>query len=382
MPLTETETKIVRDVLSRFLEKREATPKHFLIVKHGDPEALSRLEQANVLESLKHQSEGEKFLPRVLAFHRCADEETLREAKWSIEVVACVLKSLYTENLEKEKTQFTASEIESRALKLYEGVQTETIKLGLYLIREFYEIGCGGGGMNSGRTECTMMTVNPYIVTVKNWGTIWDDHMRRVLPQEVAADVAVADEPNILLLALWRCCSDEEFEGLLVGAHNKKAPRLNESAAFEAHVAWLLGLFGFSTIVLGEYEHIVAPNTKVRMASVDILAARQADKSLLLVACTLNPPKPEDFSNLRHTREIFRREVFGGKSVEVIPVLFTAALGCAPCETITGTFDTVPIVDGDALRELLQLLRNQKQAEFLSFLSNRSTVLPFGLGDY
>lgn len=378
MPLTETETKIVKNVLDRFLTKKEPTPKHFLVIKHGDPDALSRLEQANVLESLNNQA----FRPKAPAFHYCADDDTLREAKRSVEVVARVLHSLYTEDLEKEKTQFSISEIETRAAKLHEGIRPETIKLGLYLIRDFYELGCTPN-MNPNHLECPLVTVSLRIVTIKNFDTLWEDHMRLCDPTP-ASDAAskLSDDPNILLSALRRVCTDAELEDLLVNAHNKKPHKLKVSAAFEAHVGWLLGLLGFSTIVLGEYERIVAPETKVPMASVDILAASQAEKSLILAACTLNPPKPEDFSNLRHAREIFRREVFGGKSVEVIPVVFTAALGCAPCETITGTFDTVPIVDGDALRELLQLLRNQKQAEFLSFLSNRSTVLPFGLGDY
>jgi hypothetical protein len=177
-------------------------------------------------------------------------------------------------------------------------------------------------------------------------------------------------ERNILFEALKRFCGDSEFENLLVEPHNVKAPRLNESAAFELHVSWLLGMYGFSTIVLGNYEHIVAPNTKVQMASVDILAAKQPDRVLLLVACTLNPPKPEDFGNLRYAREILARETFAGTAVNIVPVLFTAATGGASVDTTDDLLDPVRTVDGDDTLRLLELLGEGQEVRFLQFLGN------------
>ncbi len=175
-------------------------------------------------------------------------------------------------------------------------------------------------------------------------------------------------ERNILLAALRRFCSDEELEKILTDAANTKAPRLNESAAFELHVSWLLALFGFSTVVLRRYEHIVAPQTKVQKASVDILAARQRGELLLLVACTLNPPKPEDFGNLRYAREIMVREIFPDGNIRVIPVLFTAAVGC---DSYDGeVFDFVPIVDADNIANLLRFLRMGQERRFFEFLAN------------
>ena len=379
MYLSETQANIVKDVLSRFLEKREATPKHFLVVKYGDPEALDWLVRANVLECLNHQSQGQQFLPRVLAFHCCADEEPLREAKRSVEVVASVLKSLYTKDLEKERTNFPVSEVETCGLELYKDIRPETIKLGLYLIREFSEIGCGAN-MNPEGLGCSIAFVYQHIVRVKSFGTVWDDHILRCdPPPDAKSESKLNEDPNILLSALRRVCNDAEFDDLLINAPNKKPHKLKVSAAFEARVGWLLSLFGFSTIVLGEYERIVAPDTEVEKASVDILAAHQIRQSLLLVACTLSSPKPEDFNNLRHARELFSREVFAGKSVQVIPVVFTAAVGCAPYQTNEGTLDRVPIIDGDGLKEILELLRTGKETELLDFFSNRIALSSFDL---
>jgi hypothetical protein len=175
---------------------------------------------------------------------------------------------------------------------------------------------------------------------------------------------------NILHESLKLFCEDAELDHLLIRAYNAKAPRLNESAGFELHVAWLLGLFGFSTAVLGQYEKIVAPDTSVRRATVDILASVQRLRILLVVACTLNPPKQEDFGNLRYARDILSREVLRGTAARVFPVLFTSATGCPSYDRAEGTFDLVPVVDGDAMKSLLAVLRSGYESRFFEFLAN------------
>lgn len=188
-----------------------------------------------------------------------------------------------------------------------------------------------------------------------------ENHVRMYIPPA---------ERKILLEALKLFCGDAKLEDLLTRAYDIKAPRLNESAGFELRVAWLLGMFGLSTIVLGDYEQIVATNTKVRRATVDILAASQHGKLLLAVACTLNPPKAEDFANLRYAREILTREVFVETAVRVIPVLFTSSMGCPSYDKPEDSFDAVPIVDADQLKILLRLLRAGQEETFFQFLAN------------
>lgn len=116
-------------------------------------------------------------------------------------------------------------------------------------------------------------------------------------------------ERNSLFEALKRFCSEVELEEILVRPHANKPKKLKESAAFELHVGWLLGLCGLTTVVLGEYESLLARETKVIRGSVDILASRPHGNVLLLVACTMGPPKDEDFANLLNMRGILEREV-------------------------------------------------------------------------
>ncbi len=178
-------------------------------------------------------------------------------------------------------------------------------------------------------------------------------------------------ERNILLEVVVReFCKGTTLDDLLARAYNVQTTKLRPSAAFELHVSWLLGMFGLSTVILGNYERILAPDTPVQRASVDILAANQSSKLLVIVSCTINPPKPEDVSNLRYAREILAREVFAGTGVRVIPVLFTSSMGGPSYYQSEDHFDWVPVVDADSMGILLDLLRSGQEGHFFQFLMN------------
>lgn len=376
MPLSEIENQIVTEVLNRFLTEWKPTPRKPLVTKFENPDLLTRLTEGMVLRT---NNERNSFLPMPLAFHYCADEATLRIAKTSVEVVVRTLQELYKE-APADYPQFTPAEIETKARSIDAGVKPETIQLGLYLAQEFNTLG-GWSPNNPEGTEFKSVGVNEYILT-RNAKTIWEERIQqasaRLEPSAERTAAIPASGRNILLAALRLFCSDAEVENLLINAHNIKAPRLTVGAGFELHVAWLLGLFGLATVVLGQYENIVAPETKVRRASVDILAAGQNGKLALVVACTLNPPKTEDFGNLRNAREIVLREAFPGTDIQVTPVLFTAAMGCPSCNRANGGV-CIPIVDADKMKELLGFLREGQEAQFFDFLVNPE---PDSLSDF
>lgn len=177
-------------------------------------------------------------------------------------------------------------------------------------------------------------------------------------------------ERNVLFEALKFFCPESELTLLLGSPHKKKPKKLKPDAAFELHIAWLLGCCGLSTAVLGEYEHIVAPETKVRRGSVDILAASQRHKKLVLVACTIGPPKEDDFTNLLNTAEIVSREVFVGTAVRVQALICTSVRGFPSSKEVDGSLIGLPILDGEHLELLLRLVKVGRERDFLSFLDN------------
>jgi len=185
------------------------------------------------------------------------------------------------------------------------------------------------------------------------------DHLWRLIPEE---------ERNVLLAAVKRFCPG--LESLLVKAYEHTPKRLKTSSAFELHVAWLLGLCGLSTVVLGEYERMLSEHTAVERASVDILAGMAKNKALLVIACTIATPKEEDFTNLVHACEILRREVFQNTNVQVFPILFTGAMGQPPYRTVDDEFTVVPVVDADRIAIVLELLEFGTERFFFEFIEN------------
>jgi hypothetical protein len=137
----------------------------------------------------------------------------------------------------------------------------------------------------------------------------------------------------------------------------------------ELHVAWLLALCGLSPILLGEYEHLVAKNTKVERASADILAGALDRRLLAVIACTLGIPNEADIANLVHVCEILRRETFGGTSVRVQPVIFTGAVGYGAHKEVQGV-GVIPVVDTDGAQALLRLVQAGQGSRFLEFVDN------------
>lgn len=175
-------------------------------------------------------------------------------------------------------------------------------------------------------------------------------------------------EQNVLLAALTRFCPQPRLQELLTKPYEQRPKRLKESSAFELHVSWVLSMCGFSVVVLGEYERLLAEQTTVERASVDILAAGPNRRSLLVAACTIGTPREEDFVNVVHACEILHREVFQQTSVAVFPIIFTGAVGIPSYREIGGW--VVPIVDTDRMNIVVELLQLRTERLFLDFVGN------------
>lgn len=106
-------------------------------------------------------------------------------------------------------------------------------------------------------------------------------------------------------------------------ATSKRKTKTRPQDEFQRSVTWLLNLAGFQAINLEREDTIYDPETRVKRATVDILAYHRERKIVLLGACTLNVPKNEDYDNLLHTAEILRRLFSEGSPVRLVPVLFS-----------------------------------------------------------
>ncbi len=171
MRLTEVERGIIKTVVHRFLNLKKSTPRRPLVTQFKAPEALDRLVKYAILRT---NDNNQTFLPMALAFHYCGDADGLRLAKRSAEVVVHVLQNLF--EIQPDKTDFTPSDVEAHARTMYDSIEPETIRLGLYLVQEFGVLAQWSG--NPQDIEISFLRISERIITLRNIDRIWDDHVR------------------------------------------------------------------------------------------------------------------------------------------------------------------------------------------------------------
>jgi hypothetical protein len=173
MPLCDAEREIAKVVVHRFLTGKESTSKRLLVTRFRSPRALQRLVDLAILKRVGQT--GEDFLPRPLAFHYSGDPEHERFARISVTVVLHVLQNLFDAHL--DKTEFSAVDVEAQAWKMYDVVDSDSLKLGLYLVAEFGVL-CGYSPSPS-QTELQSVRIADGIVEIVDFDKAWDDYIAR-----------------------------------------------------------------------------------------------------------------------------------------------------------------------------------------------------------
>jgi len=171
-PFSSVELEITRCVLDRFLNLHDSTLHKPLIIKFKAPDALERLVRSSIIKVHDQQH----YLPLALAFHYSGNTVALERAKKSVEITLHVLRKAYEVEPDKPESHFTVKEIEARARMMYDDLEPDTLKLGLYLAKEFSNVLAGYGGNTQG-TEVDFVRIHERIVTL-DISTAWDDHIR------------------------------------------------------------------------------------------------------------------------------------------------------------------------------------------------------------
>lgn len=181
---------------------------------------------------------------------------------------------------------------------------------------------------------------------------------------------------NPLYFLLSKFCAPVQLQSLLARPHSVPPTKTKPQTEFEQHVAWLLGCYGFSTIVLGPYEDLMAENTRIKRASLDLLAYHSGRKLVLFGGCTLNVPKEEDYVQLLSVRSMLLEDWNGDFPFSSQAVMFSGAPECPAkwpssnddelMQFVTG--DCVAVIDANRLAEGVRFLQERNEERFLSNL--------------
>lgn len=173
MALTELEHEIVKTVVERFVRLKESTPRKLLIRRFRSPDSLYRLSAAAILRQFN--GADQEFLPSALAFHYSGDPDIIRTARTSVEIVLHVLQNLF--DIEMDKIDFKPADVEAHARRMYDVVDRDNIRMGLYLAQDFGAL--GGWLTNPEQTELSSLRIAENIVTIKNISNEWDAYVAR-----------------------------------------------------------------------------------------------------------------------------------------------------------------------------------------------------------
>lgn len=169
---------------------------------------------------------------------------------------------------------------------------------------------------------------------------------------------------NPLLLCLQQFWDMNEFSDRLERAYDKPSGKKDHNAqhVFQEAVAQLLTLAGFQTIDLGRKEHIEGNRSKVRRATLDILAYHAGSKTMILGACTITPPKTEDIQGVLETMSILRGKLPADAQVHFVPMIFSIQ------EQEPLNHEDVRILNARKIRKLRTIIDKGQENQFIQSL--------------
>jgi predicted nucleotide-binding protein len=195
MELSAVERDITNTVVKRFLRDSKPSPRNTLAREYRFSQ-FHRLTGWNILTNtvLGAATVDEVYLPRAAAFHYCGDPEALQLARESVALVVHALQNLY--DSQPDKKEFTFEDLTAEAGKIdAPRPEPETVKLGLYLVRELGLLSSCPGDP----TQLGPFQIAERIVEISDFAKVWDDFVKGLTvtyeeaPQDPAAEIDLGD---------------------------------------------------------------------------------------------------------------------------------------------------------------------------------------------
>jgi uncharacterized protein (TIGR02391 family) len=121
-------------VCTRFLHMKKTTPRRLLVLKFHSPDAISQLVKSGLVRTVG-APDDEHYLPRAASFSLVNDPQIRAYAKTAAITALHVLRNLY--EVELEKDTFSYDDVLQHAQKIFDTVEPDSVKLGLYLCQDF-----------------------------------------------------------------------------------------------------------------------------------------------------------------------------------------------------------------------------------------------------
>jgi TIR domain len=175
MPLSDTETRIIKMVVERFMKLKDATKRKDLVTEFRSPQAVDRLISLGILRVLDNEG---NLVPSALGVDCSEDSDSVTRAKKALGIVLQALQNLY--DVTPARKQITRNDVLMEVNRIQGNTVPEVIERGLYFVKEFSVLDSYGPSPGRPRPtvfdlEWMVISENVITVDVKN---AWDDHIR------------------------------------------------------------------------------------------------------------------------------------------------------------------------------------------------------------
>lgn len=177
-------------------------------------------------------------------------------------------------------------------------------------------------------------------------------------------DILPKEETNALWWILQAFCPLEAFNSRLTAPTVPKGRIDKEQRSFEQYVAWLLSLYGYSPIVLGDFEYLLAPDSQVRRGSVDIIAYHKERNRVLLCSCTIAAPEERDYGNLVTVRSDLQSRISRDVSFAIELAIISCTAQCVVPPQYSTPTAHVALFDRESLKDSIRWLQSGEEAAF------------------
>lgn len=175
MPLSDIETKIIKMVVDRFVNLKDATKRKDLVTKYRSPQAVDRLISVGILKALDNDG---NLAPTSLGVECSQDSDSVTRAKSSLGIVLQALQNLY--DVTPARKQITRNDVLMEVNKMQGETVLEVIERGLYFVQEFPVLDAYGpapGPLRQALFNLEWLVISENIVAV-DVQNAWDEHIQ------------------------------------------------------------------------------------------------------------------------------------------------------------------------------------------------------------
>lgn len=175
MASDQVQNDVAKTVCARFVNLKQATPRHGLVVKFG-LDVVNEIVHKRLIRVNRMSRGDAQYLPNCVSFALCGDAEHIRIAKTGFAITFHVLRNMY--EIETTTVSHTVDDLLSHARKMYDVVDEDLLRVGISLGQDFPFFSTWTASQDS--SDMTTFQISENIMRNSSPDDLWDDFVKSI----------------------------------------------------------------------------------------------------------------------------------------------------------------------------------------------------------